>query len=82
MDIETKNILISLREDIREIKEAFVSLPKWISLTDVAHDKGLTSQAVRKKLIEHFEPEVDYKYKGGKIYIARSTVSMIKRDRK
>jgi len=82
MDIETKNILISLREDIKEIKEAFVSIPKWISLSDVAHDKGLSPQAVRKKLFKHFEPEVDYKYKGGKIYIARGTVSKIRRNRR
>jgi len=79
---EDKNILIEIREDIKELKKAFLSIPEWISLSDVANSKGLTSQAVRKKLIEHFEPEVDYKYKGTRIYVARSTVSKIKRIRK
>jgi len=60
MELEEKNILISIQQDIKELKEAFISIPKWISLTDVAYNKGLTPQAVRKKLIEHFEPEVDY----------------------
>jgi len=82
MDPETKNILISLQGDIKEIKASFISIPKWIRLSDVAESKGLTSRAVRKKLIEHFEPEVDYKYKGTRIYIARSTISKIKRNRR
>ena len=50
MNLETKDILISMKDDIKEIKEAILSLPKWISLTDVSHDKELTPQAVRKKL--------------------------------
>ena len=80
--LDEKNLLIEIREDIKKIKDALLSIPEWISLSDVAKSKGLTSQAVRKKLIEHFEPEVDYKYKGTRIYVARSTVSKIKRIRR
>ena len=78
---EEKQLLIELRDEMKLIKDAIFSIPKWLSLTDVADDKGLSRQGLRQKLINDFEPEVDYQYRGAKIYIARNAVSKIKRKR-
>jgi len=78
---EEKQLLIELRDEIQTIKEAVCSLPKWLSLSDVADDKGFSRQGLRQKLLNDFEPEVDYQYRGAKIYIARNAVSQIKRKR-
>lgn len=83
MDIELKNFLIAIQSDIRELKQVFNSLPQWIAISDVSKKVGLTPQAVRKQLLKgDFEPEVDFKYFGSRIYIARNAISRIKRIRK
>ena len=75
-------LIQEILSELKEIKQAFIQLPKWFSLSDVVTDKGLSRQAVRAQLLKgDFEPEVDFKYQGNKIYIARSAVSRIRRKR-
>jgi len=78
---DEKQLLIELREEMSIIKNAIFSLPEWFSLSDIADDKGFSRQGLRQKLLSDFEPEVDYQYRGAKIYIARNAVSKIKRKR-
>jgi len=80
--MEDRQILIQIRQEIEQIKQAIMSIPKWISLTDVAKDRGISRQSLYMRIQNgEFEPEVDFKYIGNKIYIARSTVSRIQRKR-
>ena len=80
--LEERRLLMELLHEITTIKEAILSLPDWISLSDIAEDKGLTRQAVRKQLLTgEYEPDVDFKYVGNKMYVARSVVPRIKRKR-
>lgn len=77
-----REILIKLLNELQEIKDAFIQLPEWYPLTEIARDKGLTRQSLRSKLLSgEFEPEVDFKYEGHKIFIARSAVPRIRRKR-
>jgi len=77
-----REILIQLLNEFREVKDAFLQLPEWYPLSEIARDKGLTRQSLRSKLLSgEFEPEVDFKYEGHKIFIARSAVPRIRRKR-
>lgn len=80
--MEDRQLLIQIRQEIEEIKKAVLSIPEWISLGDVARDRGMNRQALWARIQRgEFEPEVDFKYIGNKIYIARSAVSRIQRKR-
>jgi predicted transcriptional regulator len=77
-----REILMQLLEEFRQIKDAFLQLPEWYPLTEIARDKGMTRQTLRAKVLNgDFEPEVDFKYEGHKIFIARSAVPRIRRKR-
>ena len=77
-----RDIMLQLLDEFRQIKDAFLQLPEWYSLTEIARDKGLSRQTLRARLLNgEFEPEVDFKYDGHKIYIARSAVPRIRRKR-
>lgn len=77
-----REILIEILNEFRVIKDAFLQLPEWYSLPEIARDKGITRQSLRTKLLGgDFEPEVDFKYDGHKILIARSAVPKIRRKR-
>jgi len=68
--------------EIKSIKDAFLQLPEWFTLTEIARDKNISRQSLRAKLLNgEFEPEVDFKYDGHKILIARSAVPRIRRKR-
>lgn len=68
---------------LHKLKMMISQLPEWISLADMAREKGLSPQAVRKQLLNgRFEHEVDFKYINCRIYIARNAIFRIKRIRK
>ncbi len=80
--MEDRQILIQIRHEIEQIKRAIMAIPEWISMSDVAKDRGISRQSLWMRLQNgEFEPEVDFKYIGNKIYIARSAVSRIQRKR-
>lgn len=77
-----REILLEILDEFRQIKDAFLQLPEWYPLTEIARDKGISRQSLRTKILNgEFEPEVDFKYDGHKIMIARSAVPRIRRKR-
>lgn len=77
-----RELLIDIKNELVFIKDAFLQLPEWFSLSEIAKDKGISRQSLRVKLLSgEFEPEVDFKYNGNKIMIARSAVPRIRRKR-
>ena len=86
-----REILIKLFEEVQQLKEtsdilsqSINSIPKWISITDVAKDKGMSKEAVRNKLINSgdFEIEKDYRYDGNRLVVSRDILHYIRRQRK
>jgi len=56
---------------------------EWISVSNVAKAKCLTSDAVRKQLQNgEFEEGVDFKYNGSRILINQGAVEQIQRKRR
>lgn len=79
-----ESVMNSYEMIIFEIHEAIISTPSWIPLRTVADKKGLSSEALRKRIVESgdFEPNKDFKYDRNKIMIHISVASQIERLRK
>ena len=46
--------------------------PNKVSISFIKERTGLTIQGIRQKLINNFEPEVDFWQEGGKIFMSKS----------
>ena len=46
--------------------------PNKVSISFIKERTGLTRQGIRQKLINNFEPEVDFWQEGGKIFMSKS----------
>lgn len=77
-----RQAVLQATQEIHDLKEAYIQLPRWYPLGEIAKDKGITRQALRGKLLSGaYEPDVDFKYEGSRIFIARAAVSRISRKR-
>lgn len=78
-----RDLLFTILNEIREIKEdnkIIKSLiPSELSLSEISNDIGKSSNTIRKYLIANFEPDVDYKKKGAKIFVKQDAVFRIRR---
>ena len=45
--------------------------PNKVSISFIKERTGLTRQGIRQKLINNFEPEVDFWHEGGKIFMSK-----------
>ena len=80
------NKLINISDEIvsqlKEQKEAKKDLPTWVCVSDVAKEKELSSDAVRKQLSNgEFEDGKDFKKPAGKILIHQEAIGRIHRRR-
>ncbi len=46
--------------------------PNKVSISFIKERTGLTRQGIRQKLINNFEPEVDFWQEGGKIFMSKN----------
>jgi hypothetical protein len=46
--------------------------PNKVSISFIKERSGLTRQGIRQKLINNFEPEVDFWQEGGKIFMSKN----------
>ncbi len=68
---EFKEILFELKAKV-EVLEA--TTLKWFSLSDISYEIGYSRDTMRKYLKSNFEPEIDFKSSGGKIYVSRGAL--------
>jgi len=73
---EIKRLLLELKATVNEFARM---MPKWISLSDVSYEIGKNRDTIRKYLKNNFEPEVDFKHIGGKIFLSRDVLFLIRR---
>ncbi|MFV0561909.1 hypothetical protein [Malaciobacter mytili] len=83
MITEEKELLLTILSEIREIKAEHKELksliPDELSLSEISNLTGKAANTLRKYVIANFEPEEDYKKKGGKIYVKQDVVLRIRR---
>ena len=65
--LELKNLLLEQRELLKSL------FPEKVSLSFVKERTGLSRQAIRMKLINNFEVEVDFWKENCKIFMSKST---------
>lgn len=65
--LEIKKLLIEQRNILESL------FPEKVSLSFVKERTGLTRQALRMKLINNFEVEVDFWKENGKIFMSKTT---------
>lgn len=63
---EIKKLLLEQKTMIETL------FPKKMSISFIKERTGLSRQAIRQKLINNFEPEVDFWQEGGKIFMSKS----------
>lgn len=65
--IEIKSLLLEQRNILQSL------FPEKVSLSFIKERTGLTRQAIRMKLINNFEVEVDFWKENGKIFMSKTT---------
>lgn len=78
-----KELLLTILNEIREIKsdnKLLKSLvPDELSLSEISKDIGKPNNTIIKYLKANFEPDVDYKKKGGKIFVKQDAILRLRR---
>ena len=64
--IEIKSILLQNKALLESL------FPSKVSISFIAERTGLSRQGIRQKLINNFEPEVDFWQEGGKIFMSKN----------
>ena len=65
--LELKTLLLEQRTLLRSL------FPEKVSLSFIKERTSLTRQAIRMRLINNFEVEVDFWKENGKIYMSKTT---------
>ena len=71
-----KELLLKILNGIEKLN---MLLPHELSLSEVSNLTGKPANTIRKYVIDNFEPEVEYKKKGGKIYLNQSIILRVRR---
>jgi len=73
---EIKRLLLEIKAKLNCYDRVML---KWTSLSDVSYEIGKNRDTIRKYLKNNFEPEVDFKHIGGKIFLSRDALFLIRR---
>ena len=73
---EIKRLILEQREKFEKLE---LLIPEKFEISFLVANTGLTRQAIRQRLINKYEPEVDFWMEGGKIYLSQKVaLQMIK----
>jgi len=73
---ELKKIVLDLKVEVDKLR---VTMPSWFSLGDIAHEIDRKRDTIAKYLKANFEPDVDFKYLGARIYVSRDALFFIRK---
>lgn len=73
---ELKKLYFELKDKVDTLE---IIIPKWFSLSDISHELKKSRDTIRKYLKSNFEPDVDFKKVGVKIYISRDALFLIRK---
>jgi predicted metal-dependent hydrolase len=74
--VELKKLYFELKDKVDTLE---IIIPKWFSLSDISHELKKSRDTIRKYLKSNFEPDVDFKKVGVKIYISRDALFLIRK---
>ena len=68
---EIKKLLLEQKKILETL------FPNKVSISFIKERTGLTRQGIRDKLINNFQPEVDFWKEGGRIYMSKNVAFQI-----
>lgn len=82
-DITDRDLLVSIYEEIQNMKDVIQFIPNWISITDTAKNNDLSYRQMYRRVIDsgRFESEIHYKHMDGEIYVHKSILHLLQRKR-
>ena len=73
--MDSKSLLLEILEKIKKLE---LLLPQELSISEISNLTGRSANTIRKYVIYNFEPEEEYKKKGGKIYLRQDTAIRVR----
>jgi len=61
------------------VEKLYTLMPKWFSLADISQELGKSRDTIRKYLKSNFEPDVDFKKIGAKIYVSKDALFLVRK---
>lgn len=82
--ITEKELLISIYDEIKNMKEIIQFIPDWITIKDVSINNGLGIRQMYRRVVEsgNYQNNIHYKTMDGKIYIHKSIIHLLQRKRR
>lgn len=82
--ITEKELLISIYQEIQNMKEVIQYIPNWITIKDVAQNNGLGVRQMYRRVVEsgNYQNNKHYKKMDGEIYIHKSIIHSLQRKRR
>jgi len=83
-EISDRDLLISMYEEILNMKEVIQYIPNWISLNDVSVNNGLGNRQMYRRVVEsgNYQINKHFKHMDGEIYIHKSIIYSLQRKRR
>jgi len=84
INVTEKELLISIYEEIQNMKEIIQYIPNWITIKDVSDNNGLGVRQMYRRVVEsgNYENNKHYKKMDGEIYIHKSIIHSLQRKRR
>jgi len=73
---ELKQMVLDLKAEVNKLK---ITMPNWFSLGDISKEIGKSRDTIRKYLNANFEPDMDFKKIGAKIYVSRDALFLVRK---
>ena len=84
INVTEKELLISIYEEIQNMKEIIQYIPNWITIKDVSDNNGLGVRQMYRRVVEsgNYQINKHFKKMDGQIYIHKSIIHSLQRKRR
>lgn len=83
-DITDRNLLVAIYQEIQTMKQAFMSVPDFLEISEIAKFNDLSTKQLYKRVVSSgdFEEGVQYKREDGNIKVSKSILHLLQRKRR
>ena len=83
-EITDRNLLEAIYQEMVSMKEAFMSVPDYLEISEVAKFNDLSTKQLYKRVVSSgdFEEDVQYKRVDGNIKVSKSILHLLTRKRR
>ena len=83
-EITDRNLLEAIYQEMVSMKEAFMSVPDYLEISEVAKFNDLSTKQLYKRVVSSgdFEEDVQYKRVDGNIKVSKTILHLLTRKRR